>query len=186
VTKHVTASKGDGNEPTFRDFKRPKYLLSGLTRCGCCGGGYSAISTYLLGCSTARNKGTCDNRTNIRRDELEKRVLDALRHRLMAPEMFAAFCEAYTQEIYRLRMEASAATTSAQTEIARIDRDLDMLVNLILKGGAADRLNAKNGRTRSTRGGLGRDHRVGRPAAASQTPKWQPVIELASKDCTPL
>jgi site-specific DNA recombinase len=143
VTKHVMKSAGDGSEPAFRDFKRPKYLLSGLTRCGCCGGGYSMISTNLLGCSTARNKGTCKNRANIRRDELEKRVLGALRHRLMAPATFAAFCEAYILEINRLRMEASAATASAQAEVARIDRDLDMLVNLILKGGAAERLNAK-------------------------------------------
>ena len=29
------------------------------------------ISADLVGCSTARNKGTCDNRLNIRRDALE-------------------------------------------------------------------------------------------------------------------
>jgi hypothetical protein len=61
----------------------------------------------------------------------------------MAPEMFAAFCEEYTQEVNRLRMDATAATAAAQAEATRIDRDLDMLLNLILKGGAADRLNAK-------------------------------------------
>lgn len=37
--------------------RRPKYLFSGLTKCACCGGGYSAISKDLIGCSTARNKG---------------------------------------------------------------------------------------------------------------------------------
>ncbi|WP_369522100.1 zinc ribbon domain-containing protein, partial [Brucella anthropi] len=42
-----------------------------------------AISATLIGCSTARNKGTCDNRVNIRRDELESRVLNALRTRLV-------------------------------------------------------------------------------------------------------
>ncbi|WP_430635605.1 recombinase zinc beta ribbon domain-containing protein [Sphingomonas hankookensis] len=41
------------------------------------------ISVDLVGCSTARNKGTCDNRKNIRRDQLEARVLNALRHHLM-------------------------------------------------------------------------------------------------------
>ncbi|MGC9420007.1 MAG: recombinase family protein, partial [Rhodovulum sp.] len=30
---------GAGGENTFRDRRRPKYLLSGLTRCGACGGG---------------------------------------------------------------------------------------------------------------------------------------------------
>ncbi len=51
----------------------------------------------LIGCSTARNKGTCDNRVNIRRDELEARVLNALRTKLVDPAMFARFCEVFTQ-----------------------------------------------------------------------------------------
>ena len=123
--------------------RRPKYLFSGLTRCACCGGGYSAISATLIGCSTARNKGTCDNRVNIRRDELESRVLNALRTRLVDPELFARFCAVFTQEMHRLRMEGRAGIASAEAEIARIDRELDTLLNLILKGGAADAINSK-------------------------------------------
>lgn len=69
----------------LHDRQRPRYLLSGLTRCGCCGGGYSMISADLVGCSTARNKGTCGNRSNIRRNKLEERVLNALHQRLMDP-----------------------------------------------------------------------------------------------------
>ncbi|WP_246225464.1 zinc ribbon domain-containing protein [Pseudochelatococcus lubricantis] len=46
------------------------------------------ISATLIGCSTARNKGTCDNRVNIRRDELESRVLNALRNRMLDPKIF--------------------------------------------------------------------------------------------------
>ena len=123
--------------------RRPRYLFSGLTRCACCGGGYSAISATLIGCSTARNKGTCDNRVNIRREELEARVLNALRTRLVDPELFARFCEVFTQEMNRLRMEGRAGIAAAEAEVARIDRELDTLLNLILKGGAADAINAK-------------------------------------------
>ncbi|MCQ6493015.1 zinc ribbon domain-containing protein, partial [Vibrio parahaemolyticus] len=68
--------------------RRPRYLFSGLTKCSCCGGGYSAISASHIGCSTARNKGTCENRVNIRRDELESRVLNALRTRMLDPKIF--------------------------------------------------------------------------------------------------
>jgi site-specific DNA recombinase len=130
-------------ENQLRDRTRPKYLLSGLTKCGCCGGGYSMVSADLLGCSTARNKGTCDNRTNIRRDQLEERVLNALRHHLMDPALFAEFCDEFTREMNRLRMEDRASIDSAEAEIKKIDRDLDMLVELILKGGQADRLNER-------------------------------------------
>ncbi|WP_197673642.1 recombinase zinc beta ribbon domain-containing protein [Stappia sp. ES.058] len=123
--------------------RRPKYLFSGLTKCACCGGGYSAISATLIGCSTARNKGTCDNRVNIRRDELESRVLNALRTRLVDPALFAKVCQVFTQEVNRLRMEGRANVAAAEAEIRKIDRELDTLHDLILKGGAADRINAK-------------------------------------------
>ncbi|WP_163268689.1 recombinase family protein [Chelativorans alearense] len=123
--------------------RRPKYLFSGLTKCACCGGGYSAISATLIGCSTARNKGTCDNRVNIRRDELESRVLNALRTRLVDPALFARFCEVFTREVNSLRMEGRANIAAAEAEIRKIDRELDTLLDLVLKGGAADKINAK-------------------------------------------
>ena len=134
-----------GDEPTsenhFRDRRRPKYLFSRLTKCACCGGGYTMISADLVGCATARNKGTCDNRKNIRRDHLEARVLGALRHHLMEPALFKEFCDEFTREMNFLRMEGRAAIDGAASEIKRIDRELDRLVDVILKGGAADRIN---------------------------------------------
>lgn len=143
--KNKIARKDNGEADLSRinTRRRPKYLFSGLTKCSCCGGGYSAISATLIGCATARNKGTCDNRVNIRRDELESRVLNALRTKLVDPELFAHFCEVFTQEMNRLRMEGRAEIASAEVEIAKIDRELETLLNLILKGGAADALNAK-------------------------------------------
>ena len=67
----------------FWSHQRPRYLLTGLMRCGVCGGGYTKISANLFGCAAARNKGTCDNRLNIRTDRLEDIVLAGLKHRLM-------------------------------------------------------------------------------------------------------
>jgi len=101
------------------------------------------ISTDLVGCATARNKGTCDNRVNIRRDRLEARVLDALRHHLMDPALFKEFCDEFTREMNRLRMEGSASLEAARCEVKRIECELDTLLNLVLKGGAADKINAK-------------------------------------------
>jgi hypothetical protein len=49
---------------------------------------YAMISADLIGCSTARNKGTCENRRSIQRDRLEGRVLNALRYHLMDPALF--------------------------------------------------------------------------------------------------
>ena len=149
VKARQSAMRAEKPEPdastlsTARDRKRPRYLLSGLTRCGCCGGGYSMISSEMLGCSTARNKGTCDNRTNLRRDELEARVLSALRHHLMEPALFAEFCEEFTREMNRIRSAGSETLEASRAQIRKIDRDLDRLVDMILRGGAADRLNER-------------------------------------------
>ncbi len=137
----IKQKRGSGGDNHFRDRRRPKYLFSGLTKCACCGGGYTMISADLVGCATARNKGTCDNRKNIRRDRLEERVLSALRHHLMEPALFKEFCDEFTREMNRLRMDGRAAIAAAETEVKRIDRELDRLVDLILKGGAADRIN---------------------------------------------
>ncbi|MGY3609597.1 MULTISPECIES: recombinase family protein [unclassified Bradyrhizobium] len=41
------------------------------------------------------------------------------------------------------RMEGSASIEAARSEIKRIDRELDTLLDLILKGSAADRINSK-------------------------------------------
>ncbi len=138
TVKHATRDEGDPTENHFRDRRRPKYLLSGLTKCGCCGGGYSMISAHLVGCSTRRNKGTCDNDMNIRRDALEERVLNALRHNLMKPELFQEFCDEFTREMNKLRMEGRASIDAAEAEIKKIDRELDKLMKLIMASGSDD------------------------------------------------
>lgn len=96
------------------------------------------ISKDLMGCSTARNKGTCQNRMNIRRDEFERRALDGLRHKLMNKALFREFCEEFTRELNRARMEAGAALETARMESKRIDRELDRLMQLILDAGDAE------------------------------------------------
>ncbi|KAJ8137616.1 hypothetical protein OY671_009171, partial [Metschnikowia pulcherrima] len=137
AVKQNRSDDGD-TENHFRERRRPKYLFSGSTKCACCGGGYSMISADLVGCSTARNKGTCDNRKNIRRDQLEARVLNASRHHSMDPASFREFCEEFTREMNRLRMEGRASIDAAEAEVKRIDRELDKSMKLILASGSDD------------------------------------------------
>jgi DNA invertase Pin-like site-specific DNA recombinase len=130
----LKSDRRSGAANRFRDRRRPKHLLSGLTRCGVCGGAYSLISATLLGCSTARNKGTCANRLNIRRDGLEARILNALQHHLMDPTLFQAFCEEFTREVNRLRREGRAALEAERGELARVERQIRALIEAIKAG----------------------------------------------------
>jgi site-specific DNA recombinase len=113
---------------------RPKYLFSGLLRCGACGGAYTKISANLFGCASARNKGTCDNRINIRREAVETIILDGLKHRLMDPDLFKAFVEEFTRELNRLRAGEGSRTQQAKTELAGVERRLRKIVDAIADG----------------------------------------------------
>lgn len=62
-------------------------------------------------------------------------MLNALRTRLVDPELFAHFCEVFTQEMNRLRMEGRAGIASAEAEIPKIDRELTKLLTAIKSGG---------------------------------------------------
>jgi site-specific DNA recombinase len=97
----------------------------------------SMISATHLGCSAARNKGTCNNRRSMARAELERRVLGALSTRLMDPALFAVFCDEFTAETNRLRHAAAAQVADQAKELARIATSIDRLVQAIIDGAPA-------------------------------------------------
>ncbi|KXV23391.1 recombinase family protein, partial [Gluconobacter japonicus] len=137
-------NRGSGVHP-LNALQRPTHLLTGLIKCGCCGGGFSMISKHHLGCSTARNKGTCENRLTIRRDVLEKSVLNGLRTQMMDPALFKEFCDEFTREINRLRMEKGADLVALKSELPKINRELDKAVQAILDGVPGSRLKDRIG-----------------------------------------
>jgi hypothetical protein len=121
------------NRP-FWDRKRPRFLLSGLARCGECGASYVKISANLFGCAAARNKGTCANRLNVRRDALEAIVLDGLKARLMDPELFKAFADEFVAEVNRLRGTESARAEQLKRELEATQKRIRRIVEAIAEG----------------------------------------------------
>ncbi len=124
----------------FWDRRRPRFLLSGLVKCGVCGSGFVKISEHHFGCASARNKGTCTSRRGIRRDVLEATVLDGLQHELMDDDLLEVFFEEYTRHLNTLRMEASGNRAEDEARLQKIDRELDRLVDAIVQGVPADRV----------------------------------------------
>ena len=131
------ATRQDLASKPFWDRQRPRYLFSGLMRCGACGGSYTKISAHLFGCATARNKGTCANRLNIRRDELEAAVLNGLQRHLMDPALFKVFADELVREVNRLRMADLSRARQAQSELAKVERRLRRIVDAIADGAPA-------------------------------------------------
>lgn len=140
----------NGGEPgdvqaSFWSKQRPRYLFSGLMRCGVCGGGFSKISAAHFGCSTARDKGqsVCENRLTIRRDALEATVMDGLRDRLMDPILFKAFAQEFTAEWNRLQAGAGAHLSQMRAEHERVKRQIERLVDALVEGAPAARVTQK-------------------------------------------
>jgi hypothetical protein len=97
-----------------------------------CGAGFIMTGKHRLGCFGTRDQGRCDNHLTIRRDEVEARVLKALQEKLLNRELFEEFCDEFTREMNRLRMERRASLSSAKREVERIGARIKKLLNLLL------------------------------------------------------
>ena len=122
--------------------RAPRFLLTGLMKCGCCGGGFSTVAKDRFGCSNARNKGKsyCQNITTVTRADMEGRILAALSTRLMDPELTRAFAEEYIAERNRLAASHVDDRAVKERELAKVVRDQDTLVNALLAGTPAERI----------------------------------------------
>ncbi len=125
--------KGPGNIRSEKA-RRPRYLLSGLIKCGACGGGFSMNGANRYACSTAHNKGTCSNRLSIRRDDLEARVLDGLRKELMHPDLVKAFIDEFHNEVNRLAANLDVDRDRLILNLEKTNRDLKHIVQAIKDG----------------------------------------------------
>ena len=113
---------------------RPRFLLSGLLRCGSCGGGYTIVAKDRYGCATRRQKGLCQNALSITRRAIEARVLDGLKDRLLAPDLVKEFVSEVNAEIARNRAQAKANLAANGRELARVERKISSILKAIEDG----------------------------------------------------
>jgi len=113
---------------------RRKFLLSGLLKCGCCGGGFTIVAQDRYGCATHRSKGTCDNSATVTRREIEKRVLGGLKGKLLAPELVREFIRAFHEEINRTNAEREQRVTADRQQLESVKRKIAGIVSAIEDG----------------------------------------------------
>jgi site-specific DNA recombinase len=53
----LQGNRSRGSGPGYWDRRRPRYLFTGLMRCGMCGGGVVTWNRLYIGCVNARNNG---------------------------------------------------------------------------------------------------------------------------------
>ena len=139
-----------------------------------------------LGCFGARDQGRCDNHLTIRRDEVEARVLKALQEKLLNQELFDEFCEEFTREMNRLRMDRRASLSSAKREVERIGTRIKKLLNLMLDDEiAVDEGKAEIKALDARRKELQAQLETGRRAAAAPAPGDGRAVPPEGDDARP-
>ena len=152
IWQQTKAMQGDYNHKNAPLWKknRPKSLLSNLTKCGCCGSGFTMMSASRIGCSASREKGNCDNRLTMPRETVEQMVLNALRTHLMDETLCAEFCKEYTRRMNELRREHNMSLAGYRGELAKLKREREKIIDATL-GGVSPSLYAARSHTLQAR-----------------------------------
>jgi site-specific DNA recombinase len=136
-------TRPDAGRKDFWEQQRPRYLLSGLMKCGHCGASYTKYGRNRFGCAAARDRATCTNHLTIHIGEIESAILTGLKEQLMDHALFEEFAREFMAEVNRSRSVLASERESLQRELARVTKQIDTLVEAILGGADALALNTK-------------------------------------------
>lgn len=121
VTRDVWDAAQRRIKPLTGNFRgRPcSHILSGILRCGECGGPMVIVDRYRYGCGRAKDRGTCSSTLRFRRDDAERELLAGVRRELLSEAGFRAFQAAAME-----KMRQHAPDTGAlQRKLAQLERE---------------------------------------------------------------
>lgn len=136
--------------------RHQKHILSGLIKCGCCGGTYQIQYQGRMSCATRRTKGEseCANTRTVLLDTVTERVLNGIRRSLKTPEAMAAMVKEYHAERKRLAASRASAAGRATARMKEVDAELSKIVAAIAAVGHSDLLIERLRALESERKGL--------------------------------
>lgn len=114
--------------------RRPKYITSGRVVCGGCGRPMAVIARDYLGCNFAKRRGTCENRTAVRRSAIEGVIVEGLKSQLMAPELVKEFMHEVHAEVNRRLSDEVAQRHASERELPAVTNKITKLVDAIASG----------------------------------------------------
>ena len=110
-------------------------LLTGLVKCGACGGSMTIVNRNRYYCSAKRERGTCDSSVGIKAVDLEDRVLGGLKDILIGNEdLMDAFVSAFKAEIASLRKQRNSRTRQNQKALNTVNSAITRCLAFITGG----------------------------------------------------
>jgi site-specific DNA recombinase len=127
--RNTAAKQSGGKGPGGRG---PKFLFSGLLKCGVCGGAYVIQGRKDYGCATHQNRGdsVCSNGLKVKRSTIEQVLLAGVKDSLLTDEAYLAF-EAEARSLLR---QAKPDPAAARHRLANARKELDNLMAAIRAG----------------------------------------------------
>lgn len=132
--------------PKSRGRGRPaRYLLSGLARCGCCGGamlvaggrdGKKPIKVYT--CSWYKNRGLAGCQNSLRKpvEEVDALVLDWIRERVLTEEIVVQVLREVRRRLDERMRVADTETPAIEEQVGKLRGEIANLTAAIATGGA--------------------------------------------------
>jgi site-specific DNA recombinase len=119
--------------------RRPIRMLSGLVRCGTCGGGmvvhdHDHNGKIRLRCATQRESGSCRNTRRVYLEDVEQRVLNGLNELLQEKKYLAEYVREYNAERKRLASAKINQTSRLKRRSGEVARELERMIDAIAKG----------------------------------------------------
>ena len=112
-----------------------KRLLTGLVKCGCCGGSMTIVNRERYYCSAKRERGTCHSTVGIKASKLEDRVLSGLKDILNGSEdLIKLFVTEFKAEVARLRNERGTRDRQNQKGLNKVNSAIKRCLTFITEG----------------------------------------------------
>jgi site-specific DNA recombinase len=117
---------------------KSRYVLSGLLKCDCCGRSYILADnrSYACGSFIAGGEALCSNRERVRRDVLERILIDPINRELLSPERVARMAKEFEAEHLKRINERSARAGQAPKELAELEARIARLKGRLAAGDA--------------------------------------------------
>jgi hypothetical protein len=121
---------GVSRDRARRTGRDPKFLFSGLLKCGSCGANFIMSGRDHYACASRLNGGTaaCDNDAYLRRSQIEPGLVTGIKRELSVPEVIAEL-----QRRVRARLKGGR-TPDNRAQIAKLEREVASLVDTIAAG----------------------------------------------------
>ena len=110
----------------------PRYLFSGLMRCGSCGGAYIIVDKHRYGCAMHRDRGSaaCPNALKVPRERVEKLLLQGIKRDLLSDDAFSVF----EKEVRRILAESQPSPRDAVRAVTRAEKEVENIMSAIRQG----------------------------------------------------